>query len=243
MKDQLQKLRKDKGLTQEEAASIFGVKLSTYQKYERDAISPSYDTLIKIADFYGVTTDYLLGRETPEQSPLKLLNLPADTEAVVETFTQLPELMQKAMIDILLQLSDAVKDRRDSEKKAPIIMTIKKHVNKAAAGSGYDLNDADQWNHVQVMQTDAAEQADFAVEVDGDSMLPEYHDGDLALIVLADDVEVGEVGLFMQNGKGYIKQKGEHYLISINPEYPNIYPKDGEIVCRGRVIGIAELPE
>ena len=172
-----------------------------------------------------------------------MLNLPADTEAVVETFTQLPELMQKAMIDILLQLSDAVKDRRDSEKKAPIIMTIKKHVNKAAAGSGYDLNDADQWNHVQVMQTDAAEQADFAVEVDGDSMLPEYHDGDLALIVLADDVEVGEVGLFMQNGKGYIKQKGEHYLISINPEYPNIYPKDGEIVCRGRVIGIAELPE
>lgn len=241
----LKSLRQKEGITQAEAAEKLGVSLSSYQKYEREkgSVMPSLDVLVKIADMYRVTTDYLLGRETPEQSPLKLLNLPADTEAVVETFTQLPELMQKAMIDILLQLSDAVKDRRDSEKKAPIIMTIKKHVNKAAAGSGYDLNDADQWNHVQVMQTDAAEQADFAVEVDGDSMLPEYHDGDLALIVLADDVEVGEVGLFMQNGKGYIKQKGEHYLISINPEYPNIYPKDGEIVCRGHVIGIAELPE
>ena len=243
-KDILKTLRKNKGYsTMQDFCSAANISFSTYQNYETGKRLPTAEILMKIADFYGVTTDYLLGRETPEQSPLKLLNLPADTEAVVETFTQLPELMQKAMIDILLQLSDAVKDRRDSEKKAPIIMTIKKHVNKAAAGSGYDLNDADQWNHVQVMQTDAAEQADFAVEVDGDSMLPEYHDGDLALIVLADDVEVGEVGLFMQNGKGYIKQKGEHYLISINPEYPNIYPKDGEIVCRGRVIGIAELPE
>ena len=62
MKDQLQTLRKAKGLTQEEAATIFEVKLTTYQKYERDVISPSYDTLCKIADFYGVTTDYLLGR-------------------------------------------------------------------------------------------------------------------------------------------------------------------------------------
>ena len=74
-------------------------------------------------------------------------------------------------------------------------------------------------------------------------MLPEFHDGDLALIVLTEDIEVGQTGLFIQNGKGYIKQKGEDCLISINPEYPNIYPKDGEIICVGRVIGVAELPE
>ena len=241
----LKKAREAAHFTQAQAADALGIGDGTYKNYEQGKREPNNALLVKIADLYHVSTDFLLGREKQDTqpNPISMLNLPADTEAVVETFTQLPELMQKAMIDILLQLSDAVKDRRDSEKKAPIIMTIKKHVNKAAAGSGYDLNDADQWNHVQVMQTDAAEQADFAVEVDGDSMLPEYHDGDLALIVLADDVEVGEVGLFMQNGKGYIKQKGEHYLISINPEYPNIYPKDGEIVCRGRVIGIAELPE
>ena len=228
-----------------EVADGIDVKPDTYRSYERGRLQPNLEVVAKLARFYHVSADVLLEiDEKPSPvSPLTMLNLPADTEAVVETFTQLPELMQKAMIDILLQLSDAVKDRRDSESKSPIIMTIKKHVTKAAAGAGYDLDNEDHWERINVVQTADAELADFAVEVDGDSMLPEYHDGDLALIVLADDVEVGEVGLFMQNGKGYIKQKGEHYLISINPEYPNIYPKDGEIVCRGRVIGIAELPE
>ena len=245
-KEILKSLRKAKGYNNAmDFCEAAGISYSTYQNYEAGKRLPTAEILMQIADFYGVTTDYLLGREKQETlpNPLTILNLPADTEAVVETFTQLPELMQKAMIDILLQLSDAVKDRRDKESKSPIIMTIKKHINKAAAGAGYDLDNEDHWEHVKAIQTDEAERADFAVEVDGDSMLPEYHDGDLALIVLADDVEVGQVGLFMQNGKGFIKQKGEDRLISINPDYPDIYPEDGEIVCRGRVIGIAELPE
>lgn len=245
IKDVLAQLRESRGYTMKEVADGIDVKPDTYRSYERGRLQPNLEVVAKLAKFYNVSADVLLEIEDkpPSASPLSMLNLPADTEAVVETFTQLPELMQKAMIDILLQLSDAVKDRRDSEKKSPIIMTIKKHINKAAAGAGYDLSDSDQWKHVQVIQNDAAERADFAVEVDGDSMLPEYHDGDLALIVLADDVEVGQVGLFMQNGKGFIKQKGEDRLISINPDYPDIYPEDGEIICRGRVIGVAELPE
>lgn len=246
IKNTLIAIRESRGYSKRTVSEMTGIPYTTYIKYESgERKDVSMQALCKLADFYGVTTDYLLGREkqSTQPNPLTKLNLPADTEAVVETFTQLPELMQKAMIDILLQLSDAVKDRRDSEKKSPIIMTIKKHINKAAAGAGYDLDNEDHWEHVKVIQTDEAERADFAVEVDGDSMLPEYHDGDLALIVLADDVEVGQVGLFMQNGKGFIKQKGEDRLISINPDYPDIYPEDGEIVCRGRVIGVAELPE
>lgn len=67
MKEQLQSLRKSKCLTQDEFSEIIGVKLTTYQKYERDVISPTYETLIKIADFYGVTTDYLLGRNVEKE--------------------------------------------------------------------------------------------------------------------------------------------------------------------------------
>ena len=240
----LKSLRQKEGITQAEAAEKLGVSLSSYQKYERDkgSIMPSLDVLMKIADMYKVTIDYLVGRE-PAPDPFGDVDLStADEREVFEKYMSLPEHIRAVLLDVLIQLADAARARRELANR-PVIMTIKRHINKAAAGSGYDLADHDQWERVTVVQTDEAERADFAVEVDGDSMLPEYHNGDLALIVIADDVEVGQVGLFMQNGKGYIKQKGERYLISINPDYPNIYPEDGEIVCRGRVIGIAELPE
>ena len=98
MKEQLQFLRKSKKLTQEEMADILGVKLSTYQKYERDAISPSYETLCKIADFYGVTTDYLLGREPPEPKVIT----PTDEEletALLEAYRTFPEDARKDFLD------------------------------------------------------------------------------------------------------------------------------------------------
>ena len=240
--DTLKALRKEKGLTIAESAERFGVAPRTYSSYEAGEREPNISLINQFADFYGVTTDYLLGRE-PAPDPFGDVDLStADEREVFEKYMSLPEHIRAVLLDVLIQLADAARARRELANR-PVIMTIKRHINKAAAGSGYDLADHDQWERIRVLQTDEAERADFAVEVDGDSMLPEYHDGDLALIVLADDVEVGQVGLFMQNGKGYIKQKGERYLISINPDYPNIYPEDGEIVCRGRVIGIAELPE
>lgn len=239
----LKEIRKSKGISQEQVAADLGISVRALQNYEYGQREPNVEMIIKIAKYYGVTSDYLLGLE-PAPNPFGDVNLSTeDEQEVFSKYMSLPEDVRAVILDVLVQLADAARARRVQEQPRPIIMTVRKHINKAAAGAGYDLSDHDQWERVKVLQTDEAERADFAVEVDGDSMLPEYHDGDLALIVLADDVEVGEVGLFMQNGKGYIKQKGEHYLISINPEYPNIYPKDGEIVCRGRVIGIAELPE
>lgn len=109
MKDQLQALRKQKGLTQGEISEILGVKLSTYQKYERDVIFPSYDTLLKIADFYGVTTDYLLGRE-PAVNPLAMLNISVkeiNSDKFIETYEKLPETVKQIFIDTMLKLSEA----------------------------------------------------------------------------------------------------------------------------------------
>lgn len=109
MKDQLQALRKQKGLTQGEISEILGVKLSTYQKYERDVIFPSYDTLLKIADFYGVTTDYLLGRE-PATNPLAMLNISVkeiNSDKFIETYEKLPETAKQIFIDTMLKLSEA----------------------------------------------------------------------------------------------------------------------------------------
>lgn len=58
----LTELRKSKNLTQEQFSSLINVSRATYAQYEIDRRQPDYETLQNIADFYNVTTDYLLGR-------------------------------------------------------------------------------------------------------------------------------------------------------------------------------------
>ena len=54
-------LRKDKGLTQKELSSKLFINYRTYSGYERNEIEASDDFKIKLAEFYNVSVDYLLG--------------------------------------------------------------------------------------------------------------------------------------------------------------------------------------
>jgi transcriptional regulator with XRE-family HTH domain len=58
----LRELRQNKGMTQAELAKALALGESTISFYEADRREPDYQTLNAVADFFGVTTDYLLGR-------------------------------------------------------------------------------------------------------------------------------------------------------------------------------------
>ncbi|MFB4164774.1 helix-turn-helix domain-containing protein [Alteribacillus sp. JSM 102045] len=58
----LSHLRKKTKLNQKEMANKLGVARTTYAMYEQGHRNPDYETLQKIADYFEVTTDYLLGR-------------------------------------------------------------------------------------------------------------------------------------------------------------------------------------
>ncbi len=58
---QIKSLRMSKGLNQVEIAKIFGVTKQCVSNWENENIMPSVDMLIKIAGFFNVSTDYLLG--------------------------------------------------------------------------------------------------------------------------------------------------------------------------------------
>jgi transcriptional regulator with XRE-family HTH domain len=60
--ERLRILREEKNLTQEQLAEIFNVSDATINRYEQCKRQPDTDTLDKFADFFDVTTDYLLGR-------------------------------------------------------------------------------------------------------------------------------------------------------------------------------------
>lgn len=56
------KLRREKNLGQKELAACLNLSVSTISNYENDVHSPDLDMLCQLADFFGVTADYLLGR-------------------------------------------------------------------------------------------------------------------------------------------------------------------------------------
>lgn len=74
----LKALRKEHKLSQTEIAKILNIVQATYNGYETGKYEPSIETLCKLADYYNVSLDYLVGRErvndigylTPEQTTL-----------------------------------------------------------------------------------------------------------------------------------------------------------------------------
>ncbi|MBB5148616.1 helix-turn-helix domain-containing protein [Ureibacillus thermosphaericus] len=80
-------LRKSKKLSQKEFGNLFGLAESTIGMYERDERRPDYELLSKFADYFGVSTDYLLGRtDIPDPTPHK------EVDKEFQSFINDPEL-------------------------------------------------------------------------------------------------------------------------------------------------------
>ena len=58
----IRNLRLDRGYTQQQIAEYLNIKQNTYSQYEIGVLNYPVDVLIKLADFYDVSVDYLLGR-------------------------------------------------------------------------------------------------------------------------------------------------------------------------------------
>ena len=109
--NRLKLLRDEKGLTQEDLAKIIDVSPSAIGMYERDEREPNDDLTLKLADYFGVSTDYILGKSdiqnstntnnTYEEKELlkyyqKLNNLGKQTAITyVEGLTEVPKFTEK----------------------------------------------------------------------------------------------------------------------------------------------------
>lgn len=103
--DTLKQLRMKQGLTSEELCSKIGIKGGSYRNYERNDRKPDYDTLVKLADFYGVTTDYLLGRPDAKQP-----EEPLDEFARKEHLKSLEKVFMKKYLALTEEQRDKVLD-------------------------------------------------------------------------------------------------------------------------------------
>ncbi len=110
---------------------------------------------------------------------------------------------------------------------------------QAAAGSGNALDAADLGERVFIRNNELSSRADEIVTVSGASMEPDFHDGQDVYVEHTQVLRIGEIGLFVVNGDGFIKQYQGHYLRSLNPEYPNIRLGEfDDMRIIGRVLGV-----
>ncbi|MCT6925598.1 helix-turn-helix transcriptional regulator [Metasolibacillus sp.] len=105
--DRLKSLRIQHGKTQQDMADFLGVSRQGYAKYENDLGEPDNSKLAKLADFFAVSTDYLLGR-TEKQN----LTSEEQDEVAFKVFSEDPEL-KKFYRELYESDEEAVKKLRD----------------------------------------------------------------------------------------------------------------------------------
>ena len=101
----LRSLRASKSLTQSDVAKILGLTTNAYQSYERGTSEPGCTALNILADFFGVSTDYLLGRDKGEPDMLDTLagrfNMNGIEKKIAADYLNLPLKQRGDMVEFL----------------------------------------------------------------------------------------------------------------------------------------------
>jgi len=123
----IKRLREDKGVRQEDIGKMFNVSKSAVSQWENDIRTPDMDIIIKLADYFDVSTDYLLGRTddpSPKQDDRQHVN---DDEAL----EYLDELHKRPEMKALFQVS-----RKATKEDIETAITIIEALKKKGGGEG-----------------------------------------------------------------------------------------------------------
>lgn len=112
----LRELRGEKGLTLIDVSSFLGLTPQVLSRYERGDREPDLNTLIMLANYYGVSIDYLLGRENEFGQIITNLDLSEREKTLISQFRQLPDIRQRTVIDSISDMLDSEKFRNLKNK-------------------------------------------------------------------------------------------------------------------------------
>ena len=242
----LKDLRELHNITQIELAKKLNVSSSAVAMWESSRTrKPSTNTLFAIANYFKVTTDYLLGHSSMQENQtdsdgrylssndeFDLVNtyrkLTTNSKQIVLTVAQLEyrhvsavaqgEVLIKILPKTKKELDELIKRslaKKSSEEKAKY---IKVYNQSAAAGYGNYLSDDDQFEMVKVPVIPFG--AEFGIRISGRSMEPRINDGDIVFVKRQSRIEIGEIGVFIYDNEAYCKQliykDNKYYLHSFN---------------------------
>ncbi len=216
MADNIKRLLKAKGLNPRQLAIALDFKYTTVNDWVNAKTYPRIDKIEMLANFFNVSKSDLVENKTEEI---------ATTSPVQAIYDQLtPPRQAKALTYLEKQLLEQNEDKTKINEVSEVIQlySYDYYDHPASAGTGQYLNDV----RVERIELPVDIDADFVIPIKGDSMEPDYHDGDLVFIQTSVDLNNGVIGVFNYNGDAYIKQlvidEGQAYLHSLNPAYKDM---------------------
>lgn len=224
----LKNLRLDKGYTQQQLSDMVGVSVVALRNWERGTKKPSMDAIVALGDALSVSLDELIGITPKKQTPNSSLVSSLAERKLLSNFRELDEHGQKIVLTLCKMETERVKIKRQ-EAVAKVIdfrdgsgseRYIPRYATPSAAGTSVPL-DGDDFEMILADET-VPFNADYAVNIQGDSMEPYIHDGDMVFVTKDVPLSIGDVGIFSVDGAMYCKQyylddEGNLILVSANP--------------------------
>lgn len=235
----LDKLMSERNISAYKISKATGISDRLIGYWRKGEKLPGAENLLTIANYFGISVDYLL---TGNEKSSPTVELTADERELLDLYSNL-SIESKARVReraaVLAELEAPAADEPDQEE--PKVIMIRFIPLSVSAGTGEPLPEDSRSTYLKIKHSDVAEEADYAVRINGDSMLPRFKDNDIVLVKAQNEIEEGNIGIFTVDDEGYIKEKGKDRLISLNPEYDDIYfNAEQDIRCKGLVIATLE---
>ncbi len=231
--ERIRHYRELRGIEQKDLARMIGITGNSISNWETGRSRPDINLIPSICNVLQVTLYELFNMEDPS------MDLTAGEQILIDSYRQLSRKHQYVVDNLINTLINV----EISETCRPIRI-LQFYDRSLAAGIGDPLEFEDSSTPIYLYGDKVGDRADCVFAVNGDSMEPVYHDGDLVLVERipdAPDLSDGEIGAFIVRNETYIKKYAEDGLHSLNPAYPVMKFSDEEAVyVIGRVVGILD---
>lgn len=228
--EKIRESRKAQKLTQKQLADAIGAKHNSVSDWENDKNKPDPDTIELLCGVLKITPNYLLKTSEDDFSPKEKL--------IIKKYRDLDDYGKETVSYILEREVNRVQQIRENiEYNADHSARIYPYLGKiACAGTGFYFDDIP----TDTIEAPYVDDADFIIGVSGESMEPDYHDGEKLYVRKVEYLRTGDVGIFTIGNECFLKELGEHGLISRNKDYSDI-PGNEKVRLVGKVIGKVEI--
>lgn len=235
MGNRIKRLRKEKGLTQEELGKMVGLKRAAINKYEKGNVENMKRSVIaELSMFFGVTPAYLMALSDHDYD-------------INEIFDKLDDGNKKTVYDYA---EKTLKVQHNAIHDFPNTKSLRKNIVKiefpfkgaVSAGTGEWLDD--EIHETIVLDHEPPANADFALKVNGDSMEPFFENDQIIFVKTVEDpsqVFSNQFVIADLNGEAYLKkivfEQVGCRLVSLNKKYPDkVVTENDAFYVRGTVV-------